>query len=175
MAEGQDKFVALVGDYLARRRDDLAEQFQRGSEVCGSEIERLMLAGLLFCDWGYGGEANQVWIKRGDWTVPTPEPTEAVICPQYQIGRYRADFAVLLRGDGETLQLVVECDGHDFHEKTKEQAGRDKRRDREMQAAGWRVFRFTGSEIFNRLEACIEEIARFGDGWIQETVARGRK
>jgi very-short-patch-repair endonuclease len=42
-------------------------------------------------------------------------------------------------------RLVVECDGHDFHEKTKQQVTKDNRRERELQIAGWHVFRFSGS------------------------------
>ena len=33
----------------------------------------------------------------------------------------------------------MECDGHDFHERTKEQASSDKKRDRSLQAAGFLV------------------------------------
>ncbi|MDQ3254286.1 MAG: endonuclease domain-containing protein [Acidobacteriota bacterium] len=59
--------------------------------------------------------------------------------------------------------LIVECDGHDFHEKRKEQAAKDKRRDRILQSLGYRVFRFTGSEIHNDAIACaIEAFKGFG-------------
>ena len=44
--------------------------------------------------------------------------------------------------------VVVECDGHNFHERTKEQAARDRRRDREIQERGFKVARFTGAEIW---------------------------
>lgn len=53
--------------------------------------------------------------------------------------------------------LCVELDGHDFHERTKEQAKRDKSRDRELQASGWVVLRFTGSEVFNDPYECASE------------------
>lgn len=75
---------------------------------------------------------------------------------QVQIGPYRADFVVtdeLNKGPA----IVIECDGHDFHEKTKEQAQHDKKRDREMQAIGYRVYRFTGSEIWRTRGRCVLE------------------
>lgn len=50
------------------------------------------------------------------------------------------------------VALAVECDGHDFHEKTKEQARRDKSRDRILISHGIHTIRFTGSEIFRRSE-----------------------
>lgn len=52
--------------------------------------------------------------------------------------------------DGRTPPLAIEVDGHDFHERTRAQAQRDKLRDRWLQARGWRVLRFTGSEIIYR-------------------------
>lgn len=61
--------------------------------------------------------------------------------------RYRADFLIAYHFFGSDFQAVIECDGHDFHERTKEQARRDKKRDRDLQKLGYEVFRFTGSEI----------------------------
>src|SRR5262245_34455764 len=55
------------------------------------------------------------------------------------------DFIVSTSFGAEAIRIVVECDGHDYHEKTKWQASRDKRRDRILQRLGYRVFRFTGS------------------------------
>jgi len=78
------------------------------------------------------------------------------IRPQFPIGRYRADFAVLHKPD---RRIVVECDGHDFHEKTKKQAAHDKKRDRFLQGEGWPVLRFTGQEIVTDVEACATEVA----------------
>jgi hypothetical protein len=82
-----------------------------------------------------------------------------------QVGshRYRVDFEVhagrsgqsvweeLIR-DGERLgrpipRIAIELDGHDFHERTKEQVSLRNRRDRELQTAGWTVFHFSGAEI----------------------------
>ncbi|MGA4550599.1 DUF559 domain-containing protein [Methylorubrum aminovorans] len=59
---------------------------------------------------------------------------------------------------------VVECDGHDFHERTKEQAARDRSRDRRLQEAGFRVFRFTGSELYRDPYACALEVHRWAEG-----------
>lgn len=78
------------------------------------------------------------------------------IAPQVTIGPYRVDFIVFFSGypRGTLSGMVVECDGHEFHEKTKEQAKRDKARDRALQSLDLKVFRFTGSEIWhNPLEA----------------------
>jgi very-short-patch-repair endonuclease len=70
-------------------------------------------------------------------------------------GTFRLDFAFEIAGK----KVAIECDGHEFHERTKEQAARDKARDRALTAAGWRVLRFTGSEIWKSPERCAAEIA----------------
>lgn len=70
------------------------------------------------------------------------------VLPQAHVAEhYRADFLVSYHFFGSDYRIVVECDGHDFHERTKEQAKRDKRRDRDLQKLGYEVFRFTGSEL----------------------------
>lgn len=58
------------------------------------------------------------------------------------------------------IRIVVEADGHDLHDRTKAQVARDKKRDRDMVAEGWRVLRFTGSEINGNARACANEVAQ---------------
>jgi hypothetical protein len=57
--------------------------------------------------------------------------------------------------------VAVECDGHDYHERTKEQAQRDKARDRALQSIGWRVARFTGSEIWTDPMRVVVQLSDF--------------
>ena len=71
------------------------------------------------------------------------------IFPQCQLPGWRVDFLIGIRADEALINwLIAECDGHDFHERTKEQAAKDRSRDREFQAKGYPVFRFTGSELY---------------------------
>lgn len=92
---------------------------------------------------------------------------ELEIHPQKEIktdkSLYRVDF--LIQEIGLTplshtydIKIVVECDGHDFHEKTKDQAQRDKERDRVLQSLGYHVMRFTGSEIYKDAFSCAGEV-----------------
>ena len=70
---------------------------------------------------------------------------------QEKIGKYRADFVI--RGfENSEKKYVIECDGHDFHEKTKEQAKYDKQRERFFVSQGYNILRFTGSEIITDFE-----------------------
>lgn len=82
----------------------------------------------------------------------------ALLWPQAHIGAMRVDFMIISRFANETRKCVVECDGHDFHERTKEQAERDRSRDRKLQAVGFRVFRFTGREINRSAFSCAKEV-----------------
>ena len=93
-------------------------------------------------------------IERIAWTVVADEflhtnSMEGVrIERQKEIGRYFADIYLEYKSSKDGLvKVVIECDGHDFHEKTKEQASKDKKRDRFMQTAGYKVLRCTGSDI----------------------------
>ena len=87
--------------------------------------------------------------------------------PQVVIGSYRVDFLVVGQGmpKSEPMLIAVECDGHDFHEKTKEQAARDKARDRALVGAGYYVMRFTGAEIWRDAEGCCQQILDAIEGY----------
>lgn len=77
---------------------------------------------------------------------------------------YRIDLAVWARFGTAASAVAVELDGHEFHERTKEQAERDKRRDRDLQALGWRVARFTGSQVLRDVLGVADEIVTFARG-----------
>lgn len=87
------------------------------------------------------------------------------ILPQQMIKRessyIRVDFLIKVKHSGKEINVVVECDGHDFHEKTKEQAQKDKSRDRFLVSKGYYVFRFTGSEIYRNARIVSEEVSAF--------------
>lgn len=81
-----------------------------------------------------------------------------VVKPQAWLGPYRIDFLIHYPFFGAEITIAVECDGHDFHERTKQQAARDRRRDREIQQLGARIFRFTGSEIYGAPGHCAFDV-----------------
>ena len=105
-------------------------------DFCESPIEKIMYLYL-----------EELFVNRG------------TIIPQYSFEEYnyRVDFYLKLDQD---VNIVVECDGHEYHEKTKDQARRDRKRDRKLQQISEVdfVFRFTGSEIYNNPEKCVNEI-----------------
>lgn len=81
---------------------------------------------------------------------------------QHPVGKYRTDFALHLQAEsgGRFLSewFAVECDGYQFHHQTREQVTRDKAREREIIAAGFKVLRFSGTEIHRDLPSAVAEI-----------------
>lgn len=77
--------------------------------------------------------------------------TSAYPQSQVQIGQYRVDFLL-------PNNVIVECDGHDYHA-SREQRTRDAKRDRDLMALGYKVVRFTGSEIHANADACARQAA----------------
>jgi very-short-patch-repair endonuclease len=95
-----------------------------------------------------------------------------VINEQHKISSYTVDFHVKLCYYGEDCkcdaEVIVECDGHEFHERTKEQASRDKERDRTLQQLGYNVFRYSGSDIWKDAMVCASEVIEFLQCKIEE-------
>lgn len=145
----ENSLIALA----SRKPAELASELPHGLggvldllEHCQSPIEAILLVHL------YGRVAYD---------------TMCELIPQAPIGRYRIDLAIVecdWHENPPRVRLAIECDGHDFHERTKEQAARDKRRDRELVAAGWQVLRFTGSEIRNEAKRCADEVLSIING-----------
>lgn len=79
---------------------------------------------------------------------------------QYPWRKYRIDWVLRVRGAKQPY-IFVECDGHNFHERTKEQAERDRAKDREIQQAGIPILRFTGREIYRDSAECCAQIISF--------------
>jgi hypothetical protein len=80
----------------------------------------------------------------------------------------RLDFEIVPQDDGlfpraarnhlEVQRIGVELDGHDYHERTREQVTRRNKRDRSLQSTGWRVFHFSGSEFNRDPVACVDAV-----------------
>lgn len=72
------------------------------------------------------------------------------ISTQYPVGKYKVDFLLSQNeiGPSEILTpVIVELDGHDFHDKDKRQRSYEKSRDRYLVKEGFRVLHFTGSDV----------------------------
>ncbi len=73
-----------------------------------------------------------------------------------------ADFYIEKKG----VKLCVYTDGHTYHERTEEQAQRDKRIDRKLQELGFQVLRYTGKDVNENTDLIVNEIKK----WIEKPV-----
>ena len=147
-------------------------QLEEPFGLCGSPVERLLLSALIVV----GHTKSYALHLRGKqvtYELTSPNIDTLVIQPQAQLGEHRVDFLVtqesivpdfdhkrtlpdgmIIPGHMEvTKHLIVECDGHDFHDRTKEQASKDRARDRALQSLGYRVYRYTGSDLWR--DVCV--------------------
>ena len=130
-------------------------------EMCGgkgidSPIEHQLGAALLWLNIDWAGFPCVDLANAQHANVPE---LRFFITPQAKVKNYKVDFLVWFSIGRHQGGISVECDGHDFHEKTKEQAARDKKRDRELLTAGFPVMRFSGSEIHKDVLACAQHVA----------------
>ena len=75
---------------------------------------------------------------------------------------YRVDFMipVYFPKYGFGKSYVIECNGHEFHEKTKDQVAKDNKRQRDLTREGYTVINFSGSEIYNDATDCAMQIKK---------------
>lgn len=171
-ARAADLFNELADEFLAYWRQCMWEHVEGAAGECESPIEQRMLMGLVFMElpFFFGGDAEpyaRLKLSKGKNALEDlsyiSDDEFCILLRQAKALTYRLDFCLLVKFEGrsEVHRIVVECDGHDFHERTKEQARRDRKRDRDLQMAGMKVFRFTGSEIFRDVRKCVSEIQTY--------------
>lgn len=164
--------------------------FEMMLDSLDSEIEMAMLYGLIICardqfmkvDIKFGPPNLPFSEHRCRLSLSTKDLWRDCleIEPQARLCGFRVDFMLTFTGerlaprsqgdDGakswhhelQPIQkkMIVECDGHDFHEKTKEQAKRDKLRDRILQSLGFPVYHYTGSEIWDDAFGAAAQVIR---------------
>lgn len=158
---------------LERAQVELRDQFDdfRSRQIGDSEIERVFMTALsLYVHTFHLGEVYEGLLLAKDRDHAEQLLTDytrreyLIVQPQRQRPGWRVDFEIYAWGYGHNgtppgwRTLIVECDGHDFHERTKEQAKRDRSRDREAQLEGATVFRFTGSELYRDSWDCASRV-----------------
>ena len=121
-------------------------------EKAESPIELLLVGAFIARMMLTGGCA----IGKAPWCFDISEKSQSLSSTQqFEWHGCRIDFAIFFEGNPI---VFIECDGHEFHERTKEQAERDRSRDRAVQLAGVIALRFTGREIWRDVGVCIDEI-----------------
>lgn len=130
---------------------------------------------LIFLAWWEAFETSWIHVNWGQVSGPSLQ-----LVRQHEVeidgNKFRLDFRVAARVSehqrphrGLFPNIAIELDGHDFHEKTKDQVTRRNWRDRLLQQHGWRVFHVSGSELARHPldvtreihQHCREEYERF--------------
>ena len=168
---GFDLLAEQVADYLAGEWG--WSQHEKGAMVGDTPIEKLLFAALkIKCEIG-GSEFLEVLLVDREERLGKgggPHGMTLYVWPQAKIGGHRADFLIFAlhfvskESPPPWRKLVVECDGHDFHERTKEQAAKDRALDRSMMLIGQEFLRFTGSEIWRDPMGCADQILDWASG-----------
>lgn len=163
-----EKFAISIASRLSALSD-----FYNGNST-QSPIEDMMAGALLWVyqDWAGFPQADYLSGPADHKEVHGPsEQLEYYLTSQAPIAGYRVDFLLWFALKNHVAGVAIECDGHDFHEKTKEQAAADKKRDRQILAAGFPVMRFSGSEIFRDALGCAQQVS----GVLSESLHRVSK
>lgn len=153
-------------DTLELSRQTAEGIFNHLAQKCQSPIEVLMLGALAY---GLDRVVDSRQRAFPSFCARSNLAEGVLLRPQEQIGPYRVDFALTYTlchfpgspGVFTKVNVVIECDGHDYHNITKEQAQRDRERDRYLQQCGWSVLRFTGTEIYRSPQHCADQVAAF--------------
>ncbi len=172
----EDQLVEHLSERIAYECQTMERVINYGT----TPIEKLLI-GALFQRVKYMEDAwfkdyvtvtDQKWMDALKARNKKP-PRRVYLQKQAQLPNWRVDYIVHFYaewldnpGGGPVgwKELIVECDGHDFHERTKEQAAKDRARDREVQKAGFEIFRFTGSEIWKDPIGCAKQIT----DWVEK-------
>lgn len=121
-------------------------------EMCESPIEQLLRLEL--------EKSNIVFTNKYNPYIDIVqiENQAEIICDG---NKYRVDFLIpVIYKNQENKCFIIECDGHEFHQKTKEQIKKDNIRTRNLQKLGYEIIRFSGSEIWNDAYKCVLEIKK---------------
>lgn len=92
-------------------------------------------------------------------TGPLPDPVYGLYTEsQHSIGKYKVDFLITYQLHNRNKSIVVELDGHEFHDKDKKQRSYEKARDRFILSKGYKIFHFTGSDVVRSPYSVIDEV-----------------
>lgn len=160
-SESFPAYLEGLDEQLARLRNSFVSEREKIAAICESPIELKLAEAMQI----YSLQIPCIWRLENASKVFGGLSMRTEIAPQLKINSlvfektYRVDFAIMHRHRyGMCSRLIVECDGHNFHERTKEQAARDRQKDRDIQSVGWKILRFTGSEIYADADLCADQI-----------------
>lgn len=171
-------FIDKCGSLVAANEKELFESKVEGSFLdndVASPIEQLFETAVRAIAKLEGYEYD----PDPDWVGGEPHYFGVWIRPQVKIGKYCVDYCISVDEQHDAINntttpgktIIVELDGHAFHDTTEKQRRYEKERDRYMQKKGYKVFRYTGAEIVRNPShaaiECLGEVGILGDGEVE--------
>lgn len=157
----KQRFAAYADEIAELAKSDFNYKIERVGCRCESPIELMFLAAFIV-ELADDSPDLIIDFSSSNRCVHYPREDSCSFAAQADLGQYRSDFYIeMATYQTVWLRVAIECDGHEFHERTKEQARRDRRRDRWMQSNGIAILRFTGSEIWENARTCALQVIEF--------------
>lgn len=163
------RHLTVATAFVAKRAADI---FWQGHDGALRNVPSLQFdSPLEVLFWIWWNACNEPEFGEDEGLNLRPQ-TEVIVAGQ----RYVVDFLVepaypLAAQSTHWTPIAVELDGHEFHERTREQVAIRDQRDRALQQAGWKVFHFSFNEFTKTPDACTFEVLMFSRRQLREVLA----
>lgn len=165
--------LLLLRDGKPRGRRAICEAMGGNRVQCWDAVTRLADAGdliegdrfnghpryvvPLIMDWSFGSPVEEQFWRAFAETARIGFDNDVAtqlrgLIPQCPVGRYRIDFGI------PDAKFGIEIDGLAYHN-GQESFMKDRKRQRELEAEGWRIVRFAAKEVMEDARACVLEAA----------------
>ena len=142
----QDKIADIIDDGLQVNTALVIEHYL---DICDSRFgESLNCFEMIFL---VSFLTHQMFESLPYWHQPYVRP---ILRPQYKIGKYRVDFAIVQ----ERIKVAIELDGFAWHDRNKIQFRAERERQNYLIGKGWFVLRYTWDQVTKSFESVYDEI-----------------
>lgn len=148
----QEMFFDYMETYTSTKQEAYLPFLLMGFdfEFCKSPIE--IIFSMAFSVLSIGGNFEYNFILLEQESIQT------------EGGKYVVDFLFSTEENEDFytfehgLNLVIECDGHNFHNTTKRQVEYGNKRDHDLKLSGYDVLHFSGSQIYKEPWLCAKTV-----------------
>ena len=97
---------------------------------------------------------EQIFITAFELYIMFNKKKDIVLFSQKEI---KANGKKYVNNFNTKRKIIIECDGYEFHQKTKEQVQKDNEREYNLKMEGYEILRFSGTQIYNNPFKCAED------------------
>ena len=152
--DGMEQFASIKLSFDSSTEHEVEEAI-KSNDVDFVEYAKRNLTDSMLC--GANITSRKLHKARSSLFINNHIPVAfAIDYPKKDISGYKPDFLISFNWYYQ-LQFAVEIDGHEWHEKTKEQASNDRKKDRAYLKNLTIPIRFTGSDVYHDAMNCVRE------------------